>query len=52
MLLPVQWQQVGQQAVVPQSLHHHLAFLVLVEAAYPDLTEAVTVHPILSGRTL
>ena len=34
-MLPVQWQQVGQQAVVrifsvPQSLHHHLAFRVLV----------------------
>ena len=34
-MLPTQWRQVGQQAVVrvssvPQSLHHHLAFRVLV----------------------
>ena len=34
-MLPAQWRQVGQQAVVrvssvPQSLHYHLAFRVLV----------------------
>ena len=28
------------------SLHHHLVFRVLVEAAHPDLADAVTVHPI------
>ena len=26
------------------SLHHHLAFRVLVDAAHPDLADAVTVH--------
>ena len=26
------------------SLHHHLAFRVLVEAAYPDIADALTVH--------
>ena len=31
---------------VPQSLHHHRVFRVLVEAAHPDLTDAVTVHPV------
>ena len=31
---------------VPQSLHHHRVFRVLVEAAHPDIAGAVTVHPI------
>ena len=44
-VLLAQWRQVEQQ-VVPQSLHHHLAFRVLAEAAYPDLAKVVTVHPI------
>ena len=30
----------------PQSLHHHLAFRILVEAAHPDLADATTAHPI------
>ena len=51
-MLPDQWRQVGQQAVVrvssvPQSWHHHLAFRVLVEAAYPDVTDALTVQGVL-----
>ena len=44
-MLLAQWRQVEQQ-VVPQSLHHHLAFRVLVEAAHPDIADALTVHPI------
>ena len=28
----------------PQSSHHHLAFRVLVEAAHPDITDALTLH--------
>ena len=31
---------------VPQNLHPHLAFRVLVEGAHPYLADAVTVHPI------
>ena len=50
-MLPAQWRQVGQQAVVrissvPQSLHCHLAFRVLIEAAHPDLADEVSVHPV------
>ena len=30
----------------PQSLHHHLAFRVLVGAAHPDLADALMVYPI------
>ena len=46
-----QGQTVGQQAVVrissvPQSLHHHFSGRILVEASHPDLTEALTVHPV------
>ena len=34
------------------SLHHHLAFRVLVEAALPHLADVVTGPPVLSGRAL
>ena len=35
---------------VPQSLHHHRVFRVLVEAAHPDIAGAVTVHPICQEK--
>ena len=28
------------------SLHHHLEFRVLVEAAHPDIADVLTVYPI------
>ena len=48
-MLPAQWRQVGQQAVVlissvPQACTTTWQFLV--EAAHPDLADAMTVHPV------
>ena len=33
------------------SLHHHLEFRVLAEAAHADIADVVTGPPVLSGRT-
>ena len=34
------------------SLHHHLEFRVLAEAAHADIADVVTGPPVLSGKTL
>ena len=35
---------VAHVSSVPQSLHYHRAFRVLVEAAHPDIVDTVTMH--------
>ena len=40
------WSVLTRSTSVPQSLHHHLAFRILVKAAHPDLAEMVAGHPV------